>query len=112
MLGADVNSHNGGRRGTLFASLSEPVGDPEDQLTAESQGPPEDLADSPLNDVPPPTSVDDMIFENLGNIFRKNTTRNPIMQGLLDRQSEVDLHRLAAELREFADTIRASANPN
>ena len=94
----------------------EPEGESNDESTAQAQGPPGDkesnsLADILANPLPPAPSVDNIISDTLGNIFQKKVTRDPIMQALLDQHDKVGMSELAAELREFADEIRASKDP-
>ena len=52
--------------------------------------------------------VDSMITNSLGNIFQNKVAKDPIYQVLLDRHSDMDMHTLADDLREFAKNIGAS----
>ena len=94
--------------------LSEPEGDPEDEANAVTHESPEDnvpsLAEVLANPLPPELSVDHMLSETLGNIFKKRVTKDPNMKALLDLHGDVNMRDLAAELKEFADKIGASDN--
>jgi len=80
---------------------------PEEQLTAESQGLPEDPANSPREASPDLMSVEDKLSESLKDIFQKKVVSDPLMKALLEIHGDVDIRRLAAELGEFATNIGA-----
>ena len=85
---------------------------PEDQLTTESQGLPEDLADSPGKASLDLMSVEDRLTESLKDIFQKKVVKDPLMKALLEIHGEVDIRKLASELGEFAADIGASKHRN
>lgn len=93
-------------------SLSNRGGDPNDEPNGESQGSPEENSTSSqakilANPVPPVTSVGNLVPDTIGNIFQKKVTKNLMTQALLDGHDEIDLRKLADELKEFAIEIGA-----
>jgi len=85
---------------------------PEDQLTTETQGVPEDLSGSSRDALSDLMSVEDKLSETLNEIFQKKVVKDPLMKALLEIHGEVDVRKLAAELGEFATDIGASKDRN
>ncbi len=97
---------------SLSESLSNRGGDPNDESNGETQGSPEENSTSSqakilANPVPPVNSVGNLVPDTIGNIFQKKVTKNLMTQALLDGHDEIDLRKLADELREFAIEIGA-----
>ena len=85
---------------------------PEDELMTETQGSPEDQAESTQVAPPAPLNVQDRISEAVEDIFQKKVEGDPLVKALLETHGEVDLRKLAAELGEFATNIGASKRRN
>ena len=97
---------------SLSESLSNRGGDTNDESNGETQGSPEENSTSSqakilANPVPPVTSVGNLVPNTIGDIFQKKVTKNLMTQALLDGHDEIDLRKLADELREFAIEIGA-----
>ncbi len=97
---------------SLSESLSNRGGDPNDESNGETQGSPEENSTSSqakimANPVPPVKGVGNLVPDTIGNIFQKKVTKNLMTQALLDGHDEIDLRKLADELREFAIEIGA-----
>ena len=85
---------------------------PEDELLTETQGSPEDQAESTQVAPPAPLDVQGRIAEAVEDIFQKKVEGDPLVKALLDIHGGVDLRKLAAELGEFATNIGASKHRN
>ena len=85
---------------------------PEDELMTETQGSPEDQAESTQVAPPAPLNVQDRISEAVEDIFQKKVEGDPLVKALLETHGGVDLRKLAAELGEFATNIGASKRRN
>ncbi len=85
---------------------------PEDELVTETQGTPEDQAESTRVAAPAPLSVQDRVSEAVEDIFQKKVVGDPLVKALLEIHSGVDLRKLAVELGEFATNIGARKHRN
>jgi len=85
---------------------------PEDELVTETQGSPEDPAESTPVAPPAPLDVQDRISEAVEDIFQKKVEGDPLVKALLEIHGSVDLRKLADELGEFATNIGASKHRN
>ena len=85
---------------------------PEDELTTETQGSPENPADSSRGASPDLLNVQEAISEAVDDIFQKKVVGDPLVKALIEMHGGVDLRKLAAELGEFATNIGASKRRN